>query len=234
MILPIKLRSLLRGRNTLGHNFHHAIPDLLLDRSILGTDPQFEAEHGKVLSLVHNPAAVDVVPQSFPSVDGILDALTDNSKDEVLPAQVQNFSLEELPAEPLPSRRIGRISPLRLDPLLKQAVLLHLLVVRSESLVRVSVVKDLGRPGKVIEVPPKVLHRAEGTKLLHVLFPCVGVSATPAGVLPEHPLCWDIIYIIVQPNNKGPKATPRQNLARYHRFVYFVKKKGTQMMKQNM
>ena len=207
MILPIKLRPLLRGRNALGHKLHHAVADLLLDRSILGTDPQLEAEHGEVLPLVHDAAAVDVVPQSTPAVDGILDGLADNSEDEVLPAKVKNFSLEELAAEPLPSRRVGRISPLRLDPLLKQAVLLHLLVVRAEPLVRVSVVKDLGRLGDVIEVPPEILHRAEGAELLHVLFPRVGVSAAPAGVLPEHPfwLLLAVLYIsscnmAVQPN----------------------------------
>ena len=60
MVLPIKLRPLLRRRNALRHNLHHAIPDILLGRSILGTDPQLETEHGEILPLVHDTAAVDV------------------------------------------------------------------------------------------------------------------------------------------------------------------------------
>ena len=202
MVLPIKLRPLLRRRNALRHNLHHAIPDILLGRGILGTDPQLETEHGEVLPLVHDAAAVDVVPHSSPSVDGILDALSDDSEDEVLPAQVKNFSLEELPAEPLPARRVGRIAPLRLDSLLKQAVLLHLLVVRPEPLLGVPIVKDLGRLGNVIEVLPELLHRAEGGELLHVLLPRVGVAAAAAGVLPEHPFCFRRIRICISSHHE--------------------------------
>lgn len=161
MTLPLKswivLHCLIR-RQSLRNSLYQPDPDFFLHQRVFGVKPQFKLEHGVLTALIDNSGSVNVKSPGW-----VLHHLPNHTEDNVDPKQIQHIAFHARPTEPLSPRLIPRITPLWLNSLLEETVLLDNFVVDTYAFLRIAIEEDLTGLWDVIEVLPKVFDGRECT-----------------------------------------------------------------------